>query len=448
MGKGVNKLKKSIIFVVVLIILLILGYGGVQHVNNSIPSVKISQNKTTGNSSLVGSHTTGNSQAEDGASSDTNIPSAGSSNSVDNSENIDPIKAQIEKMSLEEKIGQMVIVGLDGYENDAHSKKFIEKYKIGGFILFKRNIKDTKQMISLLNSLKESNGQDNIPLFLSIDEEGGRVSRMPDEFLKIPTNKKIGKLNDDDLSYQVGSIIGEELKSFGFNMNFAPVLDINSNPKNPVIGDRSFGSEASIVAKLGIQTMKGMQTQNIISVVKHFPGHGDTAVDSHKGLPIVNHDLERLKSYELIPFSAAIENKVDVIMVAHILLPKIDADNPASLSKKIISDVLRDDMGFDGVVVTDDFTMGAIVTKYDIGEAAVKSIQAGSDIVLVCHDFDKEEAVIMALQNAARAGTISMESIDQSVYRILKLKEKYSLSNEKANSVNPQIINDKIKALF
>ncbi|MGI6554843.1 MAG: beta-N-acetylhexosaminidase [Bacillota bacterium] len=360
----------------------------------------------------------------------------------------DPIQAQIEKMSLEEKVGQLVMAGIDGYENDDHSKQLIEKYHVGGFILLKQNIKSAGQMLRLINSLKETNAVNKIPLFLSIDEEGGRISRMPAEFVKIPSSQKIGELHNSRLSYQVGSIIGEELNAFGLNMNFGPVLDINSNPKNPVIGDRAFGATVDIVSELGVETMKGLQEQNIISVVKHFPGHGDTSVDSHVGLPIVNNDLMRLKDFELLPFSEAIKNEVDAIMVAHILLPKIDSLNPATFSPTIISDVLRKKMNFDGVVITDDMTMGAIVNNYDIGEAAVKSINAGSDIILVCHDYDKEVAVIKAIQKAAETGAISQDRINQSVYRVLKLKQKYNLSDATVPPVEPQWINKKINALY
>lgn len=376
---------------------------------------------------------------------DTNKPPKDTS---DNNVNLDPIQAQIKAMSLEEKIGQLVMVGVDGYENDDNSQQLIERYHVGGFVLLKQNVKDVNQMRSLINSLKETNSVNEIPLFLSIDEEGGRISRMPDEFMKIPSSQRIGELNNTKLSYQVGSIIGEELRTFGLNMNFAPVLDVNSNPKNVVIGDRAFGEEPSLVSKLGIQTMKGLQSQSIISVVKHFPGHGDTSVDSHVGLPTVNHDMKRLKSLELVPFSSAIENKVDAIMMAHILLPKIDSEYPASFSKTVISDVLRKDMRFDGIVITDDITMGAIVKNYDIGEAAVKSVKAGSDIILVCHDFAKEEAVLKALQKAAQTGSISMDRIDESVNRILKLKKKYALSDRTVESVDPEPINNKIEALY
>ncbi|MCB8818181.1 beta-N-acetylhexosaminidase [Desulfosporosinus shakirovi] len=360
----------------------------------------------------------------------------------------DPVQAQIKTMSLEEKVGQLVMVGINGYENDANSIQLIKNHHVGGFVLLKQNVKDTKQMLALINSLKDTNTVNKMPLFLAIDEEGGRISRMPGEFMKIPASQRIGELNNSELSYQLGGILGDELKSFGLNMNFAPVLDVNSNPKNPVIGDRAFGNEPSLVKKLGIQTMKGLQSRQIISVVKHFPGHGDTSVDSHVGLPTVNHDIDRLNSLDLVPFEAAIENNVEAIMMAHILLPKIDPENPASFSRKIISDLLRKDLNFNGVVITDDITMGAVVNNYDIGEVAVESINAGSDIVLVCHDYLKEEAVIKAIQKAAENGNISMDRLDQSVYRILTLKLKYAVADRVVRSVDPQIINNKIKALF
>ena len=361
---------------------------------------------------------------------------------------IDPIIEEIGKMSIDEKIGQMIVVGIEGYDLNDNTKSLIEKSKVGGVILFSNNVQDTNQLLNLLNSLKSVNLQNKIPLFLSVDEEGGRVTRMPKEFKKFPTNKAIGKINNEALSYKIGSTIAYEIGSFGFNMDFAPVLDVNSNPNNPVIGNRSFGSNVNIVTRLGIQTMKGIQSENIIPVVKHFPGHGDTSVDSHLGLPSVNNDLKRLKSFELVPFAEAIKNNADAVMIAHILLPKIDSENPSSLSKIIITDILRKDLNFNGVIITDDMTMGAIMKNYNIGEAAVKSVKAGTDIVLVCHGFDNEVAVIDALKNAVLKGDISKQSIDQSVYRILSLKKKYKLKDEIVNSVDVDDINNKIYNLL
>lgn len=362
--------------------------------------------------------------------------------------NTDPIEEQVKNMTLDEKVGQMVIVGFEGYTINDDIRMMIENNHIGGFILFNRNVKTSNQLLSLINSLKSANSKNKVPLFVSVDEEGGRVNRMPPELRNFPANKAIGEVNNGNFSYEVGSTIAEEIKSLGFNMDFAPVLDINSNPKNPVIGDRSFGSNKEIVSELGIQTMKGIGESGVIPVVKHFPGHGDTSVDSHVGLPSVNNDMERLKSFELVPFEEAINNKAEAVMVAHILLNKIDPQNPASLSKTIITDLLRNELDFRGVVITDDMTMGAITKNYDIGNAAVKSVNAGSDIVLVCHGYDNESSVINSLKNAVQNGSIPEERINQSVYRILKLKYKYKLADNTINSIDVEKINKKINSVL
>ncbi|GIM28557.1 glycoside hydrolase family 3 [Clostridium polyendosporum] len=361
-------------------------------------------------------------------------------------EEIDPLKEQIKEMTLDEKIGQMLIVGFEGYDVNENTRKLIENYFIGGVILYDNNIKNSSQLLDLINSLKTTNLKNKTPLFISVDEEGGRVTRIPKEFKKLPSNKLIGSINNKDFSYSIGSIIGEELKSFGYNMDFAPVLDINSNPKNPVIGDRSFGANEKVISELGVQTMKGIQSQGVIPVVKHFPGHGDTSVDSHLGLPVVNNDLNRLKTFELVPFKEVINNDADVVMIAHVLLPKIDQNNPSSLSKTIISDILRNQLDFNGVVVTDDMTMGAIAKNYNIGDAVVKSVNAGSDIILVAHGYDTEVAVINALKKAVEDKTISKERIDESVYRILKLKSKYNLNNDLIKSFDVDKINNRIRS--
>lgn len=363
-------------------------------------------------------------------------------------EKVDIIMEQIKEMSLEEKIGQMFIVGLEGQAVDENTIKMITEYYVGGFILFSKNIKDSDQLLSLVNSLKELNAKNKTPLFISVDEEGGRVSRMPSEIKKLPSNKKIGELNNRETTYEIGRILGEELKSFGFNVNYAPVLDINNNPDNPVIGDRAFGDNKIVVSSLGVEIMKGIQSKGVISVIKHFPGHGDTSVDSHKNLPSIEIDLERLKSFELLPFKTAIENGADAVMIAHILLPKIDGDYPSSLSKTVITDILRGDLGFDGVVISDDMTMGAIVENYEIGEAAVNAINAGTDIVLVAHGFENGVFAISAVKEAVENNIITEDRLDESVYRVLKLKEKYSLDNSKRDSIDVEYLNSKIEEVL
>ena len=365
-------------------------------------------------------------------------------------EEIDMIAEQIKTMSLEEKIGQMVIVGLEGYTPDDRARSMIEDYHVGGFIFFGLNVENAEQLLSLTNSLKSFNSKEknSVPLFLSIDEEGGRVSRVPNELMKLPTSKEIGDVNNPDFSYQVGGLLADIVKAFGFNLNYAPVLDINSNPENPVIGDRSFGDNADVVSTLGVATMKGMQDSGVVPVVKHFPGHGDTHVDSHVGLPSVDHSMERLQSFELKPFQDAVERGADAVMIAHIQMTEIDPENPSSLSKAVITDLLRDKMGFKGVVITDDLTMGAIKENVDISEAAVQSVNAGVDIVLVCHGYDNEVAVLDALKVAVDTGEISEERINESVYRIFQLKYKYQMSDQIIPSVNVEDINRDISQVL
>lgn len=360
----------------------------------------------------------------------------------------DEILETISNMSLDEKIGQLVVSGFYGTSLDENILKLIKEDKISGVILFNRNVKDSNTLLSLNNSLKESNKNNQLPLFISVDEEGGLVTRMPKDIKRLPTNKYIGSLNNKDLSYKVGEILGEQLSYFGFNMNFAPVLDINSNPNNPVIGDRSFGNNKDTVASLGTSTMKGIQSKNIISVVKHFPGHGDTSVDSHVNLPVVNYDINRLKSFEFVPFKTAIQNGADAVMVGHILLPKIDSKYPSSMSYEIVTNILRKDLGFNGLVVSDDMTMGAITKNYSIEEASIKAINAGVDLLLVCQKYENTENVLKALKEAALNGTISKERLDNALYNIISIKKKYLLNKEYDNDITIDGINQKITNLF
>ena len=337
----------------------------------------------------------------------------------------EPIDDKINSMTLDEKIGQMIITGFNGSEYNDDMDRLINEYKVGGVILFARNIEDSNQMIDLTRALQENNN--NLPLFISIDEEGGRVSRLPDDVEKFPSAFTIGLINDQQTAYENGKEIGYTLKRLGINLDYAPALDIYSNENNTVIGDRAFSTEESIVSTMGIATMEGIEDSDIIPVVKHFPGHGDTEVDSHYGLPIVYKTLEELRNFEFIPFVKAIESGCDVIMVSHIILNEVDSINPASLSKIVISDLLRKDMGFDKVVITDDMSMGAITSIMSIEEACIKSIEAGCDILLLGNAYEEIEQVINSIKLKLYNGEISEEQINKSVNRILELKKKYNM---------------------
>ena len=365
-----------------------------------------------------------------------------------NNQTIDVIQQKLDNMTLDEKIGQMITIGIDGYSVDDTAKQLITDKKVGGVILFKNNISYSNQLLQLINDIKGINSTNKIPIFISVDQEGGRVNRLPSEIKSLPSNEVVGNKNDNKLAYDIGKNIGYTLGSFGFNMDFAPVLDVNSNPNNTVIGDRSFSNDKDKVASLGASEINGFKDSNIISVAKHFPGHGDTATDSHYALPIINKTLDELKSVEFVPFKKSIEEKVPAIMVSHILMPQIDANNPASMSKTIITDILRKDLKFDGLIVTDDMTMGAVTNELDITTACINSINAGADLLLVCHGYDNEINVINAIKDAVNNGIISIDTINRSVYKILSLKENYKITDEKIEKVDINTINTKFEDIL
>ncbi len=363
-------------------------------------------------------------------------------------EKVDKIEEMIDNMNTEEKIGQLVIFGLNSTEVDEHIKKMIVENHIGGIILFKYNISDVEQTVELLNSLKKINSSNPIPLFLSIDEEGGKVSRLPDPFLKLPEAKTIGSIDGKKVSLEYGKILGMRIKSLGFNMDFAPVVDINSNPNNPVIGSRAFGSTIDIVVNNGLQVMKGINSVDIISIIKHFPGHGDTDMDSHINIPIVRRSLRELEDLELIPFIEGINRDVDGIMVGHILYPKLDKIYPATLSKEIITNVLREKLSYDGVVISDDMTMGAIIKNYNIEDASIQFLKAGGDILLICHGYENQLKVIDKIKEKVKNGDITEEELNEKVYRIIKLKQKYNIEDSLVEDVDIESINYKTKELL
>ena len=332
------------------------------------------------------------------------------------------IMININEMTLDEKIGQMVLSGFNGTDFNSELDTLINDLKVGGVILFSRNIEDSKQLKKLNLDIEEANK--NIPVFISIDEEGGRVNRLAKNIKRFESAKSIGDKGDIKYAYENGKEIGKTLKEHKINMNFAPVLDIYSNSKNTVIGDRAFGNNEKIVETMGIATMQGLKDEHVIPVIKHFPGHGDTEVDSHIGLPIVDKSIDQLYDFEFVPFKKAIESGADAVMVSHILIKQIDDKNPATLSYNLITGILRNDMKFSNVIITDDMCMKAITNRLSVEEASIKSIKAGSDIILIGSDIGKTKSVIEKIKLEVETNEISEKRIDESVYRILKLKEK------------------------
>ncbi|MBV5124034.1 glycoside hydrolase family 3 protein [Bacillus halotolerans] len=363
----------------------------------------------------------------------------------------DDAKQIVDRMTLDEKIGQMLMPDFRNWKKEGESSPqaftkmneevagLIKKYQFGGVILFAENVKTTEQTVRLTDAYQKASPK--IPLLLSIDQEGGIVTRLG-EGTNFPGNMALGATRSRINAYQTGSMIGKELSVLGINTDFSPVLDINNNPDNPVIGVRSFSSDRELTARLGLYSMKGLQRQNIASALKHFPGHGDTDVDSHYGLPLVSHNQERLREIELYPFQKAIDAGADMVMTAHVQFPafddttyksKLDGSDimvPATLSKKVMTGLLREEMGFGGVIVTDALNMKAIADHFGQEEAVVMAIKAGVDIALMpasvtsLKDDQKLASVIDSLKEAVKNGDIPLQQINKSVERIISLKIK------------------------
>lgn len=322
-----------------------------------------------------------------------------------------------------DKIGQLFMVGFDGTTVSADLAAFIKEYKPGGVILFSRNLESTEQIVDLTNELQRCSPHS--PLLISIDQEGGRVSRLPKEFTIFPPCEVLGRCNSLELAYAAAATTAKELRAVGINMNMSPVLDVNSNPANPVIGDRAFGSDPAVVCELAVPTVGGLQDNGVVACGKHFPGHGDTTVDSHKELPLVAASRERLERIELPPFRHAVARGVATMMTAHVLYSALDDQRPATLSPAIIGSLLRKELQYDGVVLTDDLEMHAIIDHYGIEEATVQSILAGCDMPLICKDRNREAAAISALDKAVADGTISTQRLEVSLARIARLKQRF-----------------------
>ncbi len=340
----------------------------------------------------------------------------------------DVIESLLKSMTLEEKVGQLVIAGFYGTDIDSKTEELVTKAKVGGIIFFQRNITGSMQVVKLLNSFKTLNKK--IPLFLSIDEEGGSVSRLPDDLINLPSARTFAKRNILNITYDLGFAIGYMLNQYGFNLNYAPILDVVANTATSAISTRSFSADPNVVSEMGMLMARGMESAHVISVVKHFPGLGNTSVDTHAGIPVLNQSLERLKQLELAPFAYAIQREVSGIMVGHIAIAAYDRKLPASISYAILTGLLRREMGFKGVIFTDDLGMGALSANYTQAQAAVRSIMAGADVVLVSHGLRDPFNVVTALKQAVLDGKITQERLNESVRRILKLKLDFALDNE------------------
>lgn len=338
------------------------------------------------------------------------------------------MRYDIKQLTTEEKIGQLLMFGVDGTTLTDHAIELIKKYKVGNIILFARNADNPKQLFELNQSLQKlAMAELGIPMFISIDQEGGMVTRIFHGATFFPGAMTISAANHLEDAYKIGDLMGREMQVLGINMNLAPVLDVNNNPKNPVIGVRSYSDDPHRVAQYGIQFMKGLQN-HVFATGKHFPGHGDTYLDSHLALPKVDYPVERLEEIELVPFKQAINQGIKALMSSHIDFPAFTENGlPTTLSKKCLTGLLREELKFDGLIVTDGMEMKAVQDHYGTVEASLMAIQAGANLVCICHSEPLQKEAVARIKQALTTHELSMDELDERVSRVLRYKNELKL---------------------
>lgn len=346
----------------------------------------------------------------------------------------DQAKEIVDKMTIEEKVGQMFIVMPEAFDITGEAVTVfsdnigegINKYNVGGIILFAKNIKEPEQTKKLINSIQ---GSLKYPIFIAVDEEGGRVARVGNnQNMKVPVIEPMAQVRDSNRAYEIGLTIGTYLSELGFNLDFAPDADVLTDKGNIEIGDRSFGDNAERCGEMAAEIVKGLQQKGVSAVLKHFPGHGGTESNSHEGLSESKRTLEEMRNVEFIPFKMGIEAESDFVMAAHLSVPNVTGENtPATLSKYMITDLLKNELGFKGIVVSDAMNMGAIVEYFGADEAAVKAVNAGIDILLMPENLD---SAYNAVLNGVKNGEISKERLDDACYRIVNIKLKRGIMKQ------------------
>ena len=323
---------------------------------------------------------------------------------------------------LETQAARLFTVGFFGKTGSSDLAKLVAR-GVGGVIFFARNVGQPAEVAEATSAIKRLAGR---PLLLSLDQEGGQVARLRRGFTEIPPMRAVGLSRSSTLARDVGALIGREVRAVGFDMNYAPVLDVDTNPDNPIIAARSFGRTPELVAQLGVALAQGLESAGVAACGKHFPGHGDTSQDSHLELPRLPHSLERLEQVELKPFAAAVKAGMPSMMTAHVIFEPLDSVYPATMSRPVLHGILRDKMGYDGLVVSDDLEMRAIADHYGVEETVVRGLNAGVDHFLCCHTADVAHRAIDAIVHAVEAGAISRQTLDAANRRIARLASRYA----------------------
>src|SRR5450432_3128143 len=323
---------------------------------------------------------------------------------------------------LETQAARLSTVGFYGKTSTPDLEKLVAR-GVGGVIFFARNVGQPAEVAELTSAIKRQAGR---PLFLALDQEGGQVSRLRQGFTEIPPMRAVGVSGSATLAREVGELIGREVRAVGFDMNYAPVLDIDTNPDNPIIAARSFGRTPELVSELGVALAQGLESAGVAACGKHFPGHGDTSQDSHLELPRLPHSLERLEQVELKPFAAAVKAGIPSMMTAHVIFEPLDPVYPATMSRPVLQGILREKMGYDGLIVTDDIEMRAIADHFGIEETVVRGLNAGVDHFLCCHTADAAHRAIDAVVRAVESGALSREALETANRRIQRFTQRYA----------------------
>jgi beta-N-acetylhexosaminidase len=341
--------------------------------------------------------------------------------------------------ALRRQIGRLLIAGFNGTQIPVELQALAREFGLGGVIFFARNVREPEQVAELSHEAARLGG--DLPAWVSVDQEGGRVARLKSPFTEWPPMATLGRSGDVALAERFARALAAELRAVGVTLDYAPVLDIHTNPKNPIIGDRALADTARSVAELGSAIVRVLQAEGIAACGKHFPGHGDTSTDSHLELPLIEHPPDRLRAVELEPFRAAIAAGVATIMTAHILLPALDERRPATLSKAVVKGLLREELKFEGVIFSDDLEMKAVAATYKVPEAAVMAVEAGCDGVLICSgDHEMQAAALEALVYAVEQERLPLSAVEQALLRQQRAKERFMAAPVAARPANAKAL--------
>jgi len=326
---------------------------------------------------------------------------------------------------IRRQLGQFVMLGFDGFQVPPELRSLAREFDLGGVVLFKRNVESPEQVAEL--AFNAARLCESVPAWVAVDQEGGRVARMRRPFTEWPPMAALGRSGDEALAARFARAIARELGSVGITLDFAPVLDVLTHAANPAIGDRAIGADAALVARIGAAIIDAIQSEGLAACGKHFPGHGDASVDSHHALPVLDLPPDRFEAVDWVPFRAAIAKSVAAVMVAHVLVPAFDDQEPASLSRPIVTGLLREHLGFDNLVLTDDLGMKGCSARYALPAATVKAVAAGHDGALLCEpNHDGQAASLEALVHALEDGTLPFAQVEASVARHARLKARFA----------------------